>query len=206
MARKPQLANSCRNPPPPLPVTPHMIHNSQLECRSEHIPSIQGLETIKCVIITKTRKFFNHVHVQKSGFTKFSVFLKRVSLLNPRVRTNFVAFPLERTARRSLKVRFDFGPRPGFSKQLFGSSWEGTELDWTCFKQFLKTLCIQLERDREHEIRRIKCLRGFPKSPKIEKIQSRLKFSISLEIFNPDLQNSPQNIVVGGSLEMFNLA
>ena len=32
---------------------------------------------------------------KKKGFTEFSVFLKRVSLLNPRVRTNFVAFPLE---------------------------------------------------------------------------------------------------------------
>ena len=28
------------------------------------------------------RKSFNHVHVQKRGFTKFSVFLKRVSLLS----------------------------------------------------------------------------------------------------------------------------
>ena len=46
----------------------------------------------------------------------------------------------------------------------------------------------------------------FPKGPKIEKIQSRLKFSISLEIFNPDLQNSNKNRgLVGGSLEMFNL-
>ena len=43
-----------------------------------------------------------------------------------------------------------------------------------------------------------------PKGPKIEKFQSRLKFSIplemkisiSLEIFNPDLQNSPQKIGV----------
>ena len=32
------------------------------------------------------------------------------------------------------------------------------------------------------------------KGPKIEKFQSRLKFSISLEMFNPDLQNSPQKI------------
>ena len=38
---------------------------------------------------------------------------------------------------KSLEVRFDFGPWPGFSKQLFGSSREGTELDRTCFKQFL---------------------------------------------------------------------
>ena len=68
------------------------------------------------------------------GFTQFSVFLKRVSLVNPQVRTNFVAFPLERTTGKSLEVQFDFGPRPGFSKQLFGSSREGTELDWTCFK------------------------------------------------------------------------
>ena len=82
-------------------------------------------------------KCFNHVHVQKRVFTKLSVFLERVSLLNPRVRTNFVAFPLERTTGKSLEVRFDFGPRPGFSKQLFGSSREGTELDRTYLKQFL---------------------------------------------------------------------
>ena len=74
---------------------------------------------------------------KERGFTKPLVFLKRVSLLKPRVRTNFVAFPLERTSGKSLEVRFDFGPRPGFSKQLFGISEEGTELDWTCSKQFL---------------------------------------------------------------------
>ena len=33
-------------------------------------------------------------------------------------------------------------------------------------------------------------LLGLPKGPKTEKIQSRLKFSISLENVNPDLQNS----------------
>ena len=75
------------------------------------------------------RKYVNHVHVQTKGVTKFSVFLKRVSLLNPRVRTNFVAFPLARTTGKSLEVRFDFGPRPGFSKQLFGSSREGIEFN-----------------------------------------------------------------------------
>ena len=32
---------------------------------------------------------------KQRGFTEFSVFLKRVGLLNPRARTNFVAFPLE---------------------------------------------------------------------------------------------------------------
>ena len=31
-----------------------------------------------------------------------------------------------------------------------------------------------------------------PKGPKIEKFQSRLKNSLSIEHFNPDLQNSPQ--------------
>ena len=36
------------------------------------------------------RKCFNHIHVQKRRFTKFSLFLRQVSLLNPRVRTNFV--------------------------------------------------------------------------------------------------------------------
>ena len=74
---------------------------------------------------------------KQRGFTKFSVFLKRVSLLNPRVRTIFVAFPLEREPGKSLEVWFDFGPRPGFSKQLFGSGREGTNLDWTYFNQFL---------------------------------------------------------------------
>ena len=83
------------------------------------------------------RQCFNHVHVQTRGFTKFLVFLKRESLLNPRVRTNFVAFPLERTTGKSLEVQFDFGPRPAFSKQLFGSSRKGTESDRTYFKQFL---------------------------------------------------------------------
>ena len=38
--------------------------------------------------------------------------------------------------------------------------------------------------------------------------QSRLKISLSLEMFNPDLQNSPQKNrgLVGGSLENFKLA
>ena len=40
----------------------------------------------------ENRKCFNHVHVQTRGFTKSLVFLKRVSLLNPRVHANFVAF------------------------------------------------------------------------------------------------------------------
>ena len=77
---------------------------------------------------------------KQRGFTKFSVLLKRVSLLNPRVRMNFVAFPfveIRKELRKSLEVRFDFGPRPGFSKQVFGSSRDGTKLDWTYFKQFL---------------------------------------------------------------------
>ena len=44
---------------------------------------------------------------KRMGFTKFSVFLQRVSLLNPRVRTNFVAFPLERTRKEPRSsVRF----------------------------------------------------------------------------------------------------
>ena len=61
-------------------------------------------------------------------FTQFSVFLKRVSLLNPQVRTNFVAFPIERTRKEPRSsVRF---------WAAFGSSREGTELDWTYFKQF----------------------------------------------------------------------
>ena len=34
------------------------------------------------------------------------------------------------------------------------------------------------------------------RAPEIEKNQSRLKFSISLEIFNPDLENSPRKIGV----------
>ena len=35
-----------------------------------------------------------------------------------------------------------------------------------------------------------------PKGPKIEKNRSRLKMSIPIENFNPDLQNSPQKIGV----------
>ena len=76
------------------------------------------------------------------------MFLKRVSLLNPRVHTNFVAFPLD--PGKSLEVWFGFGPRPGFSKQLFGSSREGTKLDWTCFKQFLdKYLLLRIQLQRQ---------------------------------------------------------
>ena len=37
---------------------------------------------------------------------------------------------------------------------------------------------------------------GYPKGPNLENFQSRLKSSISLEIFNPDLQNSPLKIRV----------
>ena len=36
---------------------------------------------------------------KKKRFTKFSVCLKRVSLRNSQVRTNFMAFPLERTRK-----------------------------------------------------------------------------------------------------------
>ena len=57
------------------------------------------------------------------------------------------------------------------------------------------------ERQRKYAKERI------PKGQKIEKNQSLLKFSISLEIFNPDLQNSHKNWgLVGGPLEIFNLA
>ena len=53
------------------------------------------------------RKCFNHVHVQKRRFTEFLIFLKRVSLLNPWVRVNFVAFPWERTRKEPRSsVRF----------------------------------------------------------------------------------------------------
>ena len=49
----------------------------------------------------------NHVHVQTRGFTKFLVFVKQVSSLNPRVRTSFGAFPLERTRKEPRSsVRF----------------------------------------------------------------------------------------------------
>ena len=48
------------------------------------------------------------------------------------------------------------------------------------------------------------CTSRLPKGPNLEKIQSRLKFSISLEnfatsleIFNLDLQKSPQKLGVG---------
>ena len=54
----------------------------------------------------------------------------------------------------------------------------------------------------------------FPKGPKIEKIQSRLEFSILLEIFNLawNFQSRPSEFptnnrgLVGGALEIFNLA
>ena len=55
---------------------------------------------------------------KQRGFTKFSVFLKRVSLLNPRVRTNFVAFPLERTKERASK----FGSILGGDRSLVNCS------------------------------------------------------------------------------------
>ena len=55
---------------------------------------------------------------------------------------------------------------------------------------------------------------GAPKGPKIEKIQSRLKFqsrskrSIPIEIFNPGLSEFPteNRVLVDGSLEIFDLA
>ena len=47
---------------------------------------------------------------KRRGFTKFSVFLKRVSLLNPRLRTNFVAFPLENDQERASKFGSILGP------------------------------------------------------------------------------------------------
>ena len=50
--------------------------------------------------------------LQRRAFTEFSVFLQRVSSLNPRVRTNFVAFPIERT-RREPRSSVRFGQRPG---------------------------------------------------------------------------------------------
>ena len=43
-----------------------------------------------------------------------------------------VFFRTLKESGKNLEVRFDFGPRPGFSEQLFGSSREGTKLDWTC--------------------------------------------------------------------------
>ena len=64
---------------------------------------------------------------KQKGFPKFSVFLKRMNLLNPGVRTNFVAFPSQKIGK-NLEVRFGFGPQPGFSKHLFGSSREAP--DW----------------------------------------------------------------------------
>ena len=69
-----------------------------------------GRKTLRTLTSSnKDQKFkcFNHVHVQKRGFTKFSVSLKQVSLLNPRVRMNFVAFPLERARKEPRSsVRF----------------------------------------------------------------------------------------------------
>ena len=68
-------------------------------------------------------RFFRLIHAffgeKKHGkgdqgrFTKFLAYLKRVSLLNPGVRTNFVAFPLERTTAKGPEVRFDLGGPTG---------------------------------------------------------------------------------------------
>ena len=46
---------------------------------------------------------------KQRGFTKFSVFLKRVSLLKPRVRMNFVAFSFRKKPGKSLEVRSILG-------------------------------------------------------------------------------------------------
>ena len=54
----------------------------------------------------------------------------------------FCVFSIWKEPGKSLEVRFDFGPGLGFSKQLFGSSREGTELDRTYFKQFLSYPCL----------------------------------------------------------------
>ena len=41
--------------------------------------------------------------LKQRGFTKFSVFLKRVSLLNPRACTNFVGFSFRKNQERASK-------------------------------------------------------------------------------------------------------
>ena len=48
----------------------------------------------------------------------------------------FVAFPLERP-RKEPRSSVRFWAATGVCEQLFGSSREGTNLDWTYFKQFL---------------------------------------------------------------------
>ena len=66
----------------------------------------------------------NYVHVQTQGvYYKKSVFPKPVSLLNPRVRAIFGGFFLQKEPGKSLEVRFDFDPRPGFSSFQFNFLW-----------------------------------------------------------------------------------
>ena len=69
------------------------------------------------------------------GFTKFSVFLKRVSLLNPRVRANFVAFSFRKKQERASKFGSILGhnrvqyttarQQPGGHRILRVSKWGG---------------------------------------------------------------------------------
>ena len=75
-------------------------------------------------------KCFNHV---ERGFTKLLVFLERVSLLNPRVRTNFVAFPLE--PGKGLEVRFEFGGLVNNCSAAAGRApnWTGRTLNSSYF-------------------------------------------------------------------------
>ena len=84
----------------------HLVPLSSLTCKVVllgHIPKATSMH----FTLWSYQKCLNHVHVQKRGFTKFSVFLKQVSSLNPRVRTNFVAFPIERTRKEPRSsVRF----------------------------------------------------------------------------------------------------
>ena len=78
------------------------------------------------------RKCFNHVHVRTNGVYLIFGVPETSDFTKPPASYEFCGFCLERTRKES-RIRFDFGPRPGFSRQLFGSSREGTELDWTCF-------------------------------------------------------------------------
>ena len=76
----------------------------------------------------KIREVFEPRPCAKRGFTKFSVFLKRVSLLNTPVRTNFVAFPRKNQERAS-----KFGSILGRDRVLVNncSAAAGRAPNWT---------------------------------------------------------------------------
>ena len=104
-------------------------------------PAAMGAELVAKVMNLRgmTQKCFNHVYVQKRGFTKFSVFLKRASLLNPRFRTNFVVFSYRKNQERASKFGSILGRDRGLVNNC--SAAAGRAPNWTghTLKQFLVT-------------------------------------------------------------------